>query len=858
MPDNPIATYRIQLRPGFGFQETADILEYLSDLGISHVYTSPYLQAALDSTHGYDIVDPTKLNAQLGNEEAHAHLAEHIQKLNLNMMIDIVPNHMAILGKQNPWWWDVLENGPLSNFAPYFDIDWDYSEQRWKNKILLPVLSDHYGRVLENGELKLSLQEGNFILHYKEHSFPIDPSSLSSFFNIAAASCQSEMLSFLAESYAQLNKSHRHRDKAVLSNMFMKLCHEDPAAKFAIEAEITRLNSNVDALDALIEKQNYRLAFWRTVSGDLGYRRFFDIKDLIGLRMEKPEVFLKTHALPITWFSKGWVKAFRIDHPDGLYNPKEYFLRLSEACPGSWIIAEKILAPHEKLPADWPIAGTTGYDFLNLAQGLFIDPEGKEPLTKLYENTTGKTTSFNDLVYECKILVLSDLFGSEINRLTNLFLEICERHRRYRDYTRPELKEALSQTAACFPVYRSYVTSTITTQDQEVINQAINEAIKRNPDFDPELFHFFQEILSLRIKGPIEEELAMRFQQLTPSVMAKGFEDTALYRYNRLIALNEVGSDPNRFGNSLEQFHNACAEAHPLSLLASTTHDTKRSEDVRARLALLSEIPELFSQAIQRWITMNSFQDRNAEYLFYQTLIGAWPIDQDRILRYMEKAIKEAKEHTSWTKPHPDYENSLRTSIQNALQNTAFMDDLKAFAEKLIHPGRINSLAATLLKLTAPGIPDIYQGCELWNLTLVDPDNRSPVDFNHRKHLLNSLNLSPEEILQKMDEGLPKLYLIQKTLTLRKQRPDLFTTYTPLYAQGEKNKHVISFLRASTLITIVPRFPLRLNNNWENTTLDIPPGTWHNIFTNDTLNGGRPIPLPELLSRFPVALLTLQ
>lgn len=878
MHPEPVATYRLQLRPGFGFEHVLGIIEYLAELGISHLYTSPYLQAAADSTHGYDVVDPSKINIQIGNEESHQVLCEKIKSSGLGLMIDVVPNHMAIVGKQNPWWWDVLENGPSSIYATYFDVDWDSSEERWPNKVLLPLLGDHYGRVLENGELKLSYQDGYLVLHYHENTFPIDPSSHAGFLNRVAESCHSELLAFLAESFARLPRpsvtsrkavERRHRDKEVLYHLLVRSCLEEPDSNAAIKAEIERLNRNPDALDDLIQQQNYRLSFWKTANIDLGYRRFFDIKDLVGVRMEDYDAFCAIHQLPIKWFKNGCVQGLRIDHPDGLRNPKEYFLRLQEACPNAWVVAEKILEPREKLPKNWKVSGTTGYDFLNLTNSLLVDSKGKQGLTKLYTQIVGSAIDFKQLVYECKLLVLNKLFGSEMNQLTNLFIAVCEKHRRHRDYTRPELCKALCQTAACFPVYRSYVSASngqVSEDDQHYVNEAITLATKACPDLDQELFHFLKDILLLKISGKLENELAMRFQQLTGPAMAKGFEDTALYRYNRFVSLNEVGGDPSCFGITPKQFHEACLAAqkeHPYSLLASTTHDTKRSEDVRARLALLSEIPEKWGQAVFHWIDMNKryqsgeLPDPNTLYLFYQTLVGAWPLSQERATAYMEKAIREAKQFTSWTQPNKEYEESVRNYIVKVLEDTNFRSHFESFLTPLIYPGRINSLSQTLLKLTAPGIPDIYQGCSCWNFSLVDPDNRQLVDFASHKQLLEEAkSLSIEEILARMDEGMPKLWMTYQVLHLRKKWPKLFSegSYQPLYAEGQKNQHVVAFIRAESFITIIPRLPIGLKNDWQDTVLALPSGTWIDIFTREQFKGEK-TSVSTLLKLFPVALL---
>ncbi len=879
MKPDPVATYRLQLRPGFGFDHAASIVSYLRALGISHVYLSPYLQAAEGSTHGYDVVDPTRVNEELGGSAGQIRLYEVLAHNDLGQMIDIVPNHMAIAGRQNPWWWDVLENGPSSRFATYFDVDWEASEDRWPNKVLLPVLGDHYGRILEDGLLHLSRREGVLTLHYYEHVFPVDPSSLFELLSRAADLCRSEFLGFLADSHARLPRptvtarqevERRHRDKAVLTRLLGRLCRDEVRVAEALDAEIARVSADADELDALIDKQNYRLAYWRTAGRDLGYRRFFDINDLAGLRAEDPEVFEATHDLPITWVREGLVDGLRVDHPDGLRNPAEYFWRLREACPRSWIVAEKILSRGERLPADWPVEGTTGYDFLNLVGGLFVDPRGEDAMTRFYADFTGESTDFPALRRSCKRLVLNELLGSELNRLTALFIDICERHRRHRDYTRYALREALLETAACFPVYRSYVRAQaglVSETDRRYVTDAVELATSERPDLDPELFHFLRRLLLLEVTGSQEGELAMRFQQLTGAAMAKGLEDTAFYRFHRLICLNEVGGDPAQFGTPVNEFHDGCTrtlDEHPRSLLATSTHDTKRSEDVRARLALLSEIPDDWSQTVRRWSEIteghrtNGAPDRNLEYLFYQTLVGAWPIGEERLAAYLEKAAREAKQHTSWTQQNETYERDLRQFVGSVLADKAFRHELEEFVEPLRAPGRVNSLAQLLLKLTAPGIPDLYQGSEIWDLSLVDPDNRRPVDFELRRHRLAQLSdLAVDEILGGMDAGLPKLWIIRQTLQFRKAHPEVFGSegsYAPLIARGTKSDHVVAFLRGDGAVTIVPRLVLGLADDWTDTILELPRGSWTDLLGGEEWRGDE-VRMDRLLSRFPVALL---
>ncbi|WP_018138837.1 MULTISPECIES: malto-oligosyltrehalose synthase [unclassified Thioalkalivibrio] len=873
------ATCRLQLHAGFTLDDAARVTPYLARLGVSHLYLSPILQAVHGSTHGYDVVDPSRVNDELGGEPARQRLCAALEQAGMGLVLDIVPNHMAVAGAQNPWWWNVLENGPSSPFAMYFDVDWESSEERWPNKVLLPVLGDHYGRILEAGEIRLQYGDGLFELACHEHRFPLDPSSLNDLLHRAYRATGIELLGFLAESCARLPQpwltardaaSRRHRDQDVIRQLLDNTTRQDPAAAAAIEAEVEQINTRPDALDALIEKQNYRLAWWRTAGRDLGYRRFFDINDLAGLRQEQEEVFEAVHALPLRWVEEGSVHGLRIDHPDGMRDPGQYFSQLSRACPGAWIVAEKILEPGEQLSGDWPIAGTTGYDFLNRVQGLFVDPAGEAPLTRLFEELTGEHADYAGLVYESKRQVLKDLLGSELNRLSSLFVDICELHRRHRDYTRHELHLALLETASCFPVYRTYVSpreGSVAATDVDYVDAAIHQAGERRPELDSELLQFLRDLLLLRIPGERENELALRFQQLTGPAMAKGVEDTALYRFHRLTALNEVGGDPERFGISVDAFHEACAlvhARHPETMLTTSTHDTKRSEDVRARLVLLSEIPVAWAKATRSWMRHNAryrsgdWPEPATEYLFYQTLVGAWPIDAERMTAYMEKAAREAKQYSSWTHPQEDYEQALRDFVSGTLEDAGFRNALESFLQPLVGPGRTNSLAQTLIKLTAPGVPDIYQGSELWDLSLVDPDNRRPVDFVTRARLLEELgHLTPTQISARADEGLPKQWVVHQALTLRHRHPEWFrpdAAYTPLRVTGERAGHAVAYLRGEGALVLVPRLVLGLGGDWRDTRLGLPPGVWHNRLSGETFEGGDRL-VAELLDAFPVALL---
>ncbi|HEY0514231.1 MAG TPA: malto-oligosyltrehalose synthase [Thermoanaerobaculia bacterium] len=887
MPKTPLSTYRVQLRSEFGFDDAAAIAGYLADLGVSHLYSSPYLQAARGSTHGYDVVDPTRVNEDLGGEVAHARLCRTLGENGLGQVLDIVPNHMAVTEeseRRNAWWWDVLENGAASRYAAYFDVDWSSPQARLRDTVLLPILGDHYGRVLEAGELKLVRRGGRFEIHYHEHRMPVAPRSLDALVAEAARRCGSPDLAFIADALGQLppatltdreSIARRHRDKEVLAGQMARLAEERPEMARALDETVAAINRDADRLDELLQRQNYRPAFWRTAGQELDYRRFFDVHTLIGLRMEDERVFADTHALVLRWLREGVLDGVRIDHPDGLRDPEEYLERLRDEAPEAWVVVEKILEPGEPLRASWPVEGTTGYDFLARAGGLLVDPAGEGPLTDLYAELTGETSDWPERVREKKLLVLGDLLASDVNRLAEVFLEVCERHRRHRDYTRFELRQAIREVVAVFPVYRTYARAElgeIAELDRRYAGEAIEAAKAHRPDLSADLFDFFRDLLTLEVRGEVESELVMRFQQLTGPAMAKGVEDTAFYSFHRLVALNEVGGSPGEWGLSVEELHRLSADSErlwPRAMLSTSTHDTKRSEDVRARISLLSEIPERWGEAARRWFARNGkhrrscqgedLPDRNAEYLLYQTLAGAWPISADRAAAYMEKAAREAKVHTSWTRTNPEYEAALRGFVNGVLDDPEFVADLEAFVVPLVEPGRINSLAQTLLKLAAPGVPDFYQGTEIWDLSLVDPDNRRPVDYDLRRRLLGRLKagMTPEQVLAGMDEGLPKLWTIHQGLHLRRARPEAFAAgYEPLRVSGPRAGHAAAFARGGEVAVVVPRLPLRLGGNWRDTTVELPPGRWRNELTGEEADGGEgPLPVAGLLARFPVALL---
>jgi len=885
MTRTPKSTYRLQLHKGFTFDDAAAVADYLRQLGISHVYSSPYLQAAPGSTHGYDVVDHQRLNEELGGAAAHKRFREKLAEVKLGQVLDIVPNHMS-LGRENHYWWDVLENGTSSRYASFFDIDWQPQEERLRDKVLVPVLSDQYGRVLQSGGIKFERRGSRFVVCAAEQEFPVSPPSLTAILVRAAEYAKSDTLSFLAASYGRLPVPEywdrrliltRHRDKTVLNGMLGRLCAEEPLACESIDRSVLELNKNQDGLDDFLNQQSYRLAYWKTADQQLGYRRFFDVNSLIGLRMEREHVFEETHALVLDWLKDGTLDGVRIDHPDGLRDPLEYFNRLRAAAPDAWIVAEKILEPGEFLREEWPVQGTSGYDFLNVALDLLVKPEGMAELTRIYARFTGQSTDFPAIAHDKKLAVTQEALGSDVNRLTSLFVDICESNRNQRDFTRAEIRRAIREVASCFKVYRTYAVparNEITQEDRDIIAAATESAKTTRTDIDAGLFDFLRDVLTMQVTGKQESEFVLRFQQFTSPVMAKGVEDTAFYCYNRLTALNEVGADPSKDGSTIEEFHayNQKMQAtHPLTMTTLSTHDTKRSDDVRARLAVLSEIPEAWELVIEYWSKNNmahrawELVDRGTEYFYYQTLIGAWPVtppEQEfkaRMKTYMQKAMREAKERTTWVSNNKPYEDAVNAFIDATFADFGFLSEVQSFVDGIRQCGWINSLSQTLLKYTVPGVPDLYQGAELWDLSLVDPDNRRPVDFELRRKLLaETHNLTVPEMMSRIDEGLPKLWIIHRALTLRRAHPDWFgqtAGYTPLAVTGEKCQHAIAFQRGSNVVTVVQRWSMGLAAEWADTAIELPPGRWKNHLTDEPLLGDS-VPLSELLHDFPVALLT--
>jgi (1->4)-alpha-D-glucan 1-alpha-D-glucosylmutase len=880
----PGSTYRLQLHKGFTFEDASAIAGYLKALGVTHVYSSPYLQAAPGSMHGYDVVDHRNVNQELGGAEAHERFSKHLGEVGLGQVLDIVPNHMS-LGEQNRYWWDVLENGTNSRYASFFDIDWNSSEERLRDKVLVPILPDQYGRVLSAGGVKVARQGADFVVEAAGQTFPVSPTSLSLILNRAAESTRNDTLSFVSASFARLPSPEfwdrrmilaRNRDRLVLRGLLARLCAEEDNVCEAIDRAVAELNTNADALDELLNQQYYRLAYWKTADQQLGYRRFFDVNTLIGLRVEREFVFDETHALIIKWLKQGVLDGVRVDHPDGLRDPKQYFERLRDRAPDAWIVGEKILEPGEWLRENWPVQGTSGYDFLNLALGVLVQPAGLKRLGEHYADFTGDETSFPKVAHDKKIAVTQEALGSDVNRLASLFVDICECNRERRDFTRAEIRRAIREVASCFAIYRTYVIperNEVNAEDRRSIKRATESAKRNRTDIDGGLFDFMRDVLTLKVTGKIETEFVYRFQQFTSPVMAKGVEDTAFYCSNRLIAMNEVGGDPDCDGGSLEHFHTyneRMQRTFPTTMTALSTHDTKRADDVRARLLALSEMPDAFAEAVRRWSHLGASHrhgdliDTGTEWFLYQTMVGAWPISGERLRNYMQKAMREAKVRTSWVANDGAYETALNEYIDALLADAEFTKDMAAFVQSILLAGRINSLAQTLLKYTAPGVPDLYQGGELWDLSLVDPDNRRPVDYALRERLLRQMDgMKPAEVFARMndpqDEGLPKLWLVHRALEVRNEHAEWFgaeAAYTPVAASGPQTDRVIAYLRGADVLTVAPRWPLT-RKDWGETAIVLPAGTWRNRLTDEVYSGGA-VAIAKLVSTSPVALLTCE
>jgi (1->4)-alpha-D-glucan 1-alpha-D-glucosylmutase len=854
-----VGTYRLQLHAEFTLEAAQRVLPYLADLGVSHVYLSPCLQAVPGSRHGYDVTDPTRISDELGGEAAWARFAEAARAQGLQILLDIVPNHMSA-SEHNPWWDDVLMHGPFSRFAEVFDIR---SEPREPFRVHLCNLAHAYGESLENGELVIEIRNGRPRVKHYENSWPLAPASWGVLLAAGGHACFAELHRLQSWGRADDPEQDHYGLECARAEEILADAHRTGQ----LESAVQRVQGDTLLLDAVLKRQFFMLHGWKLAGELTNYRRFFDVGAFCGIRTELPEVFSATHARVEAMIAEGQIDGLRLDHPDGLRDPQGYFKRLRNLLPDGRLYVEKILENDERLETDWPIDGTVGYDFLAKVNRLWMDDQRTDALTATYSDFTGHSVNFAALVREKKLAIVESTFSADHERLSRAALEIARAQWRTRDLSPRHLREALARVTTALAVYRTYRTAdTLQDEDKRVIAEAVQSARIGSPEIEAAAFDFLADLLLKPNLNGKEEDFVAQWQQWAPAVMAKGVEDTTFYCYDRLVSCNEVGAQASLIGISADKFHEFChylSDRWPNSLLATSTHDNKRSEDVRTRISVLSEIPDRWAEALHQWSLLNApawknrTPDRHAEYLLYQTLIGAWPITQDRCWQYMLKACREAKIRTSWHEPNTGYEENIRGFVAGVFETPEFIASLEAFIEPLILPGRINSLGQTLIKMVAPGVPDFYQGTELWDLSLVDPDNRRPVDFDLRSDLMRRCSaLAAADVLADWDSGLPKLWMTMRVLALRRTRPADFSNqskYQPLVAQGTHLGNLLAFRRGENLIAVVPRFSMTLRGAWDGTHLALPSGAWRNYFTDASLRDG--VALDDLFGAFPVALL---
>lgn len=932
----PLSTYRLQFHHQFTFKMALDLTSYFDRLGISDLYASPITKSKKGSMHGYDIIDSTQLNPEIGSEEDLEKLVGSLREKSMGLLLDIVPNHMWI-AYANDWWNDILEKGPNSIYADFFNITWDSPEAKLKNKVLLPILAEPFGKVIENQEIKVIYEKGAFFLEYQTRRFPVNPKTWLLLLDPLALQLKNEekgsdpafmelesimtAIGHLPEMTDTRPEMCREtfRETKILKKRLHKLVSSSPELEGLIHESIKQINGikgdpeSFNLLDKLVNSQAYRLSYWRVANEEINYRRFFDINELAALQIENTDVFQVAHELVFKYIRQSWATGLRIDHIDGIYDPQQYLEQLLKGCSDTsfYTIVEKILTGEEQLRLSWPVFGTTGYDFLNLLNNLFIVTGNKSQFHQIYQRFTNQNTSMKEVVIVSKRHILNHSMSSELHILAQQLEEIAEQNRWSRDFTFESLLNTLREIIACFPVYRSYIgenDADASEADQKYIREAVGEARKLIRDADPSIFDFIQNVLLLRHPEEISDEekkfrhaFVMRLQQFTGPVMAKGAEDTAFYRYYPLASLNEVGMDFTHFGITAEYFHQKNLERMEFwshTLLATSTHDSKRGEDVRARINVLSEMPEAWEQVLDRWSRLNDpikplagdvkVPDKNEEYLIYQTLIGSWPFNHspdgnylNRINQYMMKALREAKIHTSWTDPNEEYEKGIFTFIEKILKedlNPEFVIDFRKFIQPLIKAGIYNALSQLILKMTAPGVPDLYQGNELWTLTLVDPDNRHNVDFNDRLAGLETLEKAQHEparlvahLMETPENGLIKMYLTMRILNFRKRDPLLFQEgdYIPLLAEGRHADHVVAFCRKTPshhAIIVTGRFFSILSQDkppigevWTGTYLQLPnglEGNYQDLLTGQTFQSqGRKLDLSLIFTHLPFVVL---
>ena len=915
----PIATYRIQFYSQFNFVQAQEIVSYLADLGISALYASPIFQASKGSTHGYDVVDPTILNPELGTEADFNKLIEEIHQHQMGWLQDIVPNHMAY-DSQNLWLMGILENGKDSEFFNFFDINWNQPYEEMNERVLAPLLGDFYGNSLERGEIKLDYDKKGLSVNYFDLELPVRIESYITFITYNLGKLAREIgrqhpdfIKFLGILYLLKNITEETKGKErydqinFVKSLIWETYNQNSLVEKFIQNNLQEFNGEVDnpesfnLLDNLLSEQFYRLSSWKVGAEEINYRRFFTVNELISVKVEDLKVFNKTHELINRLVSENKFTGVRIDHIDGLYNPAEYLTRLREKLGDAYITVEKILELTEDLPSNWQIQGTSGYEFLNYVNGIFCKPENEREFSSIYASFTGLQTTYEDLVYEKKGLILSKNLGGDLENLTQVLKRISSHTRAGSDFTIYGLRQALFQVLVLFPVYRTYIdASGVTEVDQKYVRETIKAAKKKAPLLINE-FNFIQKVLLLeyedfRSKTQREEWLhfVMRSQQLTGPLMAKGVEDTLLYVYNRLLSLNEVGGNPSHFGIELSLFHQFNqnkVKNWQQGMNTTATHDTKRGEDIRARLNVLSEIPQEWSQQVNRWREINqaykqdSSPDANDEYFFYQTLLGVFPFAEGdladlptRIKDYILKAVREAKVHTAWLRPDEEYEQAFFSFIDRILETkeSDFWQQFRPFQKQIAEYGIYNSLSQVLIKNTAPGVPDLYQGAELWELSLVDPDNRRPVDYQKRIEFLEDIKAKIEqdilqlikELIDTKENGKIKLFLTHQLLQARKEYSEIFLNgdYQPIEVTGKYQNHLVAFARNygdKTIVAIAPRFltgiikpgQLPLGKEvWLDTSLKLADKNWHNVIDRQTIVGEN-LAVGEILQNFFVALL---
>lgn len=948
----PSATYRLQFNSAFGFRKAKEIVQYLFDLGVSDIYASPIFKAKKGSLHGYDVVDTNQLNPELGSAEDFEELIRASKARGMGWIQDIVPNHMAFDG-ENAMLMDVLENGQSSEYFDFFDIEWSHPYESIQGRLLVPFLGRLYGESLEEEEIKLQYDQDGFSVRYYELKLPLRPESYASIITHRLNTLRKKLgedhpdfIKLLGILYSVKNlptsteDAHERYDQVrFIKRMLWELYAKNPDVKRFLEENIQIFNGtrgvaeSFNRLDSLLSEQFFRLSFWKVATEEINYRRFFNINGLISLRMEDENVFEQTHRLIISLAKDGKFTGLRVDHIDGLYDPTGYLGRLRERAGEVYLVVEKILDLEEELPATWPVQGTTGYDFMNYVNGIFCKTRNARAFSKIYSEFTRFKTSYEDLVCDKKRLIIGKEMAGDVDNLAHLMKRISGRYRHSSDITLYGLKRALVDVLALFPVYRTYISKeSFSKTDQLYITEAVKKAKQRNPGLLYEL-DFIEKFLLLEFEEYLKEEekdewfhFVMKFQQFTGPLMAKGFEDTIFYIYNRLLSLNEVGGSPDKFGIAMKEFHGfnqKRAHSWPHSVNATSTHDTKRGEDVRARINILSEMPKEWEDSIKKWSRINkrkkklvngtSVPDRNDEYFLYQTLIGAFPFDEterpsfiERVKDYMVKAVREAKVHTAWLKPDTEYEEAFVSFIEEILtpaEGNEFLKEFLPFQKRVASYGMFHSLSQVLIKITSPGLPDFYQGTELWDLNLVDPDNRRPVDFEKRRKFLQEIRDKAnkdilaliKELFLTKEDGRIKLFLTNRALAARRKNVEVFQkgVYAPLEVGGRFKDHIVAYMRKMDTpqiqmytahkhaprnkakssneglqaITVVPRFVTSLVSEdrypvsreiWDDTYIILPgygPSVWRNVITSEVIKSEGNLLIGDVLKHFPGALL---